>query len=209
MRSTMPLDPVFVDGVAPCPLPQDGCRAAHVNALLMGVRSGAQAIAVLEDDFELRADVNDLRRALARCEHNAFDGLLLARVLTKASMHNGVPSVDGGRGKADRITKHIGADNHGDDKYRPVRVFDARTTAGYVVTRSAAQRLIHVWSVCNTGSHVDVLWTPELARHVWWTTPAPLGGQRPGKSDIVGANVDYRRLEHGTIVPARGERIRE
>lgn len=204
MRDTLPFDPVFVDGVAPCPLPQDGCRAAHIKALLMGVRSGAPAIAVLEDDFELRAELADLRRALARCGQVTFDGLLLARVLIGAGAHDGVHCADDGGDK----TNGADAGNRPVDRYRPVRVFDARTTAGYIVTRTAAQRLIHIWSICSTGSHVDVLWASELARHAWWTTPAPLGGQRPGKSDIVGANVDYRRMEHSAIVPARDGHIR-
>ncbi len=137
---------------------------------------------MMEDDFETRVDVDHLRRRVQEINDETrgkWRGILLARVL-----HSG---------------KHTSG--------QVVKVGKAKTTAGYMVRTSEAQRLHRYLTKLEArvvaGKEplrlraMDDHWNGIVGRGRWYTTLQPLGGQRPGYSDITRRNEDYTEYEKG------------
>lgn len=177
------MTPRFLMGVALPRHPELGCLRSHIQALSAGIAAKEDPFVVMEDDFEARVDLDTLRRRLDEIDQETagkWGGILLARVLHAGRRRGG----------------HV------------VEVRRTKTTAGYLVRAKEAARL-HKYLTKLEGRVVagkealrlnamDVHWNDVVGRRgAWFTTSHPLGGQRPGYSDITHREEDYTAYEKG------------
>jgi glycosyl transferase family 25 len=179
-----------------------GCAKSHIHALTDFCVSGTEDVClILEDDFEFLRPWSDVMETLesARTARLQWDAMLLTGTF--------VVSVS---------TRMKGLR----------RAFESRSTAGYVVTRSYAVRLLQVFleSMREMERHkgdrkqrdfiarrtaIDVSWS-SLQRQDRWFMVSPIAGkQREGFSDIEQRHVNYdrfsglrpRRAAPGSVTP--------
>jgi glycosyl transferase family 25 len=164
-----------------------GCAKSHIHALTdFCVRGTEDLCLILEDDFEfLRpwSDVTDTLEA-AKTARLQWDAMLLTGTYIVSA-----PLRTAGL----------------------LRALEARSTAGYLVTRGYAVRVLQAFleSMREMERHkdkretrdfivrrtaIDVSWNP-LQRQNRWLVMSPLAGrQREGFSDIEQRHVNYDRL---------------
>lgn len=166
-----------------------GCAKSHLALLSHFLCATATDLCmVLEDDFDFVRpwpELLDLLRDIQRTAQN-WDVLLLAGTTVVTERPNA-----------------IGLS----------RVTHAQSTAGYIVGRRYAARLIasfadSVASLERMKGHVpnnfaaalaaiDMNWKPLQRADDWYIPNPPFGIQRPSYSDIVNKHVDYGTLSYG------------
>lgn len=166
-----------------------GCAKSHVAVLAdFLTRSDASWCLVLEDDFEFVkpwADFAQRFNALASARVE-WDVLMLAgaNVMAEPPQPPGV-----------------------------ARVFEAQTTAGYLVSRAYAPRLLACFAdsvplmerlravqprqYAMIRLSIDQVWKRLQRQDRWFILSPAVGRQRPSFSDIEGRHVDYDSQSYG------------
>lgn len=169
-----------------------GCAKSHASILFdFMINSKSDYLCVFEDDFEFISTKADFIHRLSNLNEKAdWDVLLLTG--TSVTTFNG--------------------NNFAKTK----RLFDAHSTAGYIIKSTYVPALLQVFQQSivhmknfemQKNAHpllmslcaIDVAWK-KLMREDGWHICNPLVGiQRNGFSDILGRNVDYSNLHKNKI----------
>jgi GR25 family glycosyltransferase involved in LPS biosynthesis len=171
-----------------------GCAKSHVAVLADFLTRKSHPFAlVLEDDFDFVrpfADVVTGYNQLVQ-QRQEWDMLLMMGTQVVAG-----PAGDGGL----------------------ARVVEAQSTAGYLVSRRYAPRLLGCFAkvvpqmealaapalrtFAVTRLSIDQVWKPLQREDRWFIFNPSMGRQRPGFSDVEQRNVDYDGLTYGLEAPA-------
>jgi GR25 family glycosyltransferase involved in LPS biosynthesis len=160
-----------------------GCKSSHIIALNLGEESGAQAIAIFEDDFAWQPDVDPRRIGyiLSFVEQEFPEWKVVGLSQNILEKRVVLPERDVETSLMGRSTV--------------IRVTNAQTTHGYVVKASYAPTLKKVFDECQVNKRYDIAidqcWKSLQVNDEWYGFSPQLGTQMPGYSDIESRFVDY------------------
>ena len=152
-----------------------GCAYSHIECLKRFIKSGKENCIILEDDFMFVQDNNYIIEQLNKFFdlNIEYDVCMLSSNLFKAE----------------------------DTEYGFIKkVFDARTTSGYIVHKNFSQKLLDNYIDCANKLNetktkhlyvIDMCWIQLQAISKWYVFNPVIGKQRPSYSDINETYADY------------------
>ena len=150
-----------------------GCAQSHIGVLEDFLNSGDEFCVVLEDDFRLNNIDGFAEKIEKACSIKNLDVMMLSGNLIKHSEQNG--------------------------EY--VRIYDAQTTSGYIVSKKFAPIMLSNFKeaergLIDSGTNlhdycIDQYWKRLQISSNWLSFYPTIGYQESGFSDIEGRNVVY------------------
>jgi GR25 family glycosyltransferase involved in LPS biosynthesis len=162
---------------------QIGCQLSHIKALNLGDASGADAVAIFEDDFAWLLGIEPSRIISA------------VKIVAKKLPSWNVIGISLNILNQSHVEPGVKLQMRADEHTNVVRVNEAQTTHGYIVKSTYIPVLRDNFERCPVHESyevaIDTCWKSLQLKDSWYGFSPQLGTQRPSFSDIENMNVNH------------------